>query len=57
MEKEHGVVDNHIISYASKLKDGQKLSLSSVQTYLRGKSIKITLKALRERCSNLKIKL
>ncbi len=54
------LINDHIKSYASKLKDGQKLSLSSVQAYLRGLKpfpIKISLKALKRRCNNIDIKL
>ena len=51
------LINEHIKSYASKLKDGQKLSLSGAQTYLRDENINITLKALRRRFNELKIKL
>ena len=51
------MINEHIKNYATKLKEGQKISLSSVKMYLKGKGINITLKALKRRCSNLKIKL
>ncbi len=51
------LINEHIKNYATKLKEGQKVSLSSVQNYLRTKGIRISLGALKKRFINLKIKL
>ena len=56
-QKQKQMINNHIKNYAAKLKEGQKVSLSSVQNYLRTKGIRISLGALKKRFINLKIKL